>query len=180
MLSCRQYICIDTERLNKQFIYMDQTGLKWWGYCLLRHFYFTEHDDIKWNTIKKWYPSLQQVLILNVEPIQMRLNRCRQAPSIRIDDRVMRGIQSFLASYSNKQVSCVRILYPQNDLDELREIKKKYEASFESIGYIVRINENYERGDFVEGSCPLFDVVWAIATDPVLALAQYVIWGDNI
>eukprot|EP01083_Nonionella_stella_P187872 691328_1 len=147
------WIGIDIGRLNKEicFVYYDRRVD--YGYYLLKHLYFDDKNEIKWNVWRQLYPGLERIDIHSVVKIPSEENgvQFEYRESIFVDDVLMLGILSFLKQTKIKKIE---IFYPSNSMDSLNKLVKTYCGSFEEIDYRLDVDDTYCHEDW--GSCTVF------------------------
>eukprot|EP01083_Nonionella_stella_P045223 121544_1 len=146
-------IIIDIGRMNEVICYTKGDGTVCYGYKRLKHLYFDDKNEIKWNVWRQLYPGLERIDIHSVVKIPSEENgvQFEYRESIFVDDVLMLGILSFLKQTKIKKIE---IFYPSNSMDSLNKLVKTYCGSFEEIDYRLDVDDTYCHEDW--GSCTVF------------------------
>eukprot|EP01083_Nonionella_stella_P145637 456721_1 len=109
-------IIIDIGRMNEVICYTKGDGTVCYGYKRLKHLYFDDKNEIKWNVWRQLYPGLERIDIHSVVKIPSEENgvQFEYRESIFVDDVLMLGILSFLKQTKIKKIE---IFYTKNSKD---------------------------------------------------------------
>ena len=150
ILNATEYLCIDVGRVDKVLLFKSH-GHSFYGGLLFKHLYFTDNNDLKWNSINKLYPSLKQIIFRKIEIVPNRLNDFVFKKSIMINDKFMEECLLFIENRKDTGFTGIAIDKPINRDNELERIENKYLPRLEELNWGMRINKEYRHPAF--GSC---------------------------
>eukprot|EP01084_Bolivina_argentea_P295845 509467_1 len=112
----------------------------------LKHIYFDQKDNIKWNVINCLFPSLSRIHIRRIENYTW-------SNSIALTDRLFSDILGFL---NQCYIDCIRIYSPGNNLDSMKAFQLQYVEKYEGIGYKMNIVQNHSGSVYMKNRCDIF------------------------
>eukprot|EP01084_Bolivina_argentea_P206397 352413_1 len=148
-------VTIDVGKLNKEICFERETVGTFYGYKVIKNFYLTDENRIKWDVLKKVFPFLTTVHVRCIEKISKSMNSFKYSGSVYVDDLLMCNVLKYLTNTNNKFQGII-IHHPLNNMNSLNEMISNYSRSFGKIRFTLLTREHTHAR---YGSCTTFYII---------------------
>ena len=151
---------IDINKYSNDVVWKQKNGpTVLYGSKKFKNVYFDKNDNIKWQFIKLLFPKLSRVVIMNnvLDAENPNITSFSNAESILLTDDLLKEMFDFL---KDTDIDWIGFYQPQNNVNSMKELKARFDAQYEKIGYALNLKENFETKDpRAQGQLNIFEII---------------------